>query len=111
MKKIEAIVRPERVQMVIHALLAAGDAGVTVYEAAGHGQQRSSGERPGGDEVQLRPKVMLVTVVKDHELDKIVKVIQGAAATGHVGDGKIFVTDLHDVVRIRNAEHGDKALG
>jgi nitrogen regulatory protein P-II 1 len=110
-RKIEAIIRPERVHTVINALLAAGEAGVTVYEAAGHGKQRSSADRQEDSEVTLRPKVMLVTVVKDSDLDKIVKVIAEAAGTHRVGDGKIFVTDLHDAIRIRTLEHGEKALG
>jgi nitrogen regulatory protein P-II 1 len=108
-KRIEAIIRPERVNLVIRALLAAGDAGVTVYEAAGHGKQRGHIKHP--DEVPLHPRVMLVTVVKDSELDKIVKVIVENAKTDLVGDGKIFVTDLHDAIRIRTAEHGEKAIG
>jgi nitrogen regulatory protein P-II 1 len=110
-KKIEAIIRPDRMNTVIGALLAAGDAAVTVLEAKGHGKQRSHGEHPGGEEVQLRSKVMLVTVVKGSDLNRIVKVIVEAARTDLVGDGKIFVTDLQDVIRIRDGERGEKALG
>lgn len=94
---------------VILALRAAGDLGVTVYEVAGQGRQR--GFARDNDQVELRPKVMLVTVVKDSEAEKIIKTIRETASTGKVGDGKIFVTDLNDAIRIRTAERGDKALG
>jgi nitrogen regulatory protein P-II 1 len=107
-KKIEAIIRPEKVTSVILALEAAGDLGVTVYEVAGHGRQRGFARQ--GDQVELRPKIMLVTVVKNSEADKIVKTIMDTASTSKVGDGKIFVTDLHDAVRIRTKEYGEKAI-
>jgi nitrogen regulatory protein P-II 1 len=109
-KKIEAIIRPEKANAVINALLAAGDAGVTVYEVAGHGKQRSSGERAQGHEIQLRPKVMLVTIVKDSEAAAMAKVILDAAKTDVVGDGKIFITDLSDMIRIRDSKHGEGAI-
>jgi len=109
MKKIEAIIRPEKVNTVILALEAAGDLGVTVYEVAGHGRQRGFARQ--NDQVELRPKVMLVTVVKDSNVDKIVKTIMDTASTNKVGDGKIFVTDLQDAVRIRTKERGEKAIG
>jgi len=111
MKKVEAIIRPERVQTVIGALRASGHHGVTVYEVAGHGKQRSHTEQQKDHEVQLHPKVMLVIVVKDQDLDQVLKVILETAKTKVVGDGKIFVTDLEHVIRIRTAEHGEKAIG
>lgn len=111
MKKIEAIIRPERVNSVVGALETAGYHGVTVYEVAGHGKQRSHVERQGDHEAQLRPKVMLIIVVKDHDLDPVVKVIVENAKTGMVGDGRIFVSELSDVIRIRTGEHHDKAMG
>jgi nitrogen regulatory protein PII len=111
MKKVEAIIRPERVNSVIAALGAADYHGVTVFEVAGHGKQRSHAERQGDGEVQLRPKVMLVIAVKDPELDQVVKVIMQTAKTDMVGDGKIFVTDLHEAIRIRTGERDDKAIG
>jgi nitrogen regulatory protein P-II 1 len=111
MKKIEAIIRPERVNSVIAALGTAGYHGVTVFEVAGHGKQRSHAERQADHEAELRPKVMLVIVVKDPELDQAVKVIMQTAKTDMVGDGKIFVTDLHEAIRIRTGEHNDKAIG
>jgi nitrogen regulatory protein P-II 1 len=111
MKKIEAIIRPERVNGVILALGAAGHHGVTVYEVAGHGKQRSHAEHQGDGEVQLRPKVMLVIVIKDHDMDQVVKVIMETAKTDMMGDGRIFVSDLKDVIRIRTGEHNEKAIG
>ena len=111
MKKIEAIIRPEKVNSVIWALEGAGYRGVTVLEVAGHGRQRG---HPGGEEelreVQLRPKVMLVVVVKSVDVEKIMQAIMNTAKTDRVGDGKIFVTDLSDVARIRTAERGEKAI-
>jgi len=111
MKKIEAIIRPERVNSVIAALGTAGHHGVTVYEVAGHGKQRSHAERQGDGEAQLRPKVMLIIVVKDSDLDHVVKLIMQTAKTDTMGDGRIFVSELTDVFRIRTGEHNDKALG
>jgi nitrogen regulatory protein P-II 1 len=110
MKKIEAIIRPERVNGVILALGTAGHHGVTVYEVAGHGKQRSHAERQVEGEVQLRPKVMVVIVVKDQDLDQVVKLITEAARTDMIGDGRIFVSDLKDMIRIRTGDHGDKAF-
>jgi nitrogen regulatory protein PII len=111
MKKVEAIIRPERVNSVISALGAAGYHGVTVYEVAGHGKQRSHAERQGENEIQLRPKVMLVIVVKDSDLDQILNVIMRTAKTEMMGDGRIFVSELTNVIRIRTGEKDDKAIG
>jgi nitrogen regulatory protein P-II 1 len=111
MKKIEAIIRPERVNSVISALGAAGHHGVTVYEVAGHGKQRSHAEHQGDHEVQLRPKVMLIIAVKDSDLNQVVKVILETSKTDMVGDGKIFVSELSEVIRIRTGEHNEKAIG
>jgi nitrogen regulatory protein P-II 1 len=112
MKKIEAIIRPEKVNSVIRALEGAGYHGVTVFEVAGHGRQRGHAVWSGEEqEVQLRPKVMLVIVIKTDDLEKIMKAIMDTAKTDRVGDGKIFVTDLNDVARIRTGERGEKAIG
>ena len=112
MKKIEAIIRPEKVNSVIRALEKAGYQGVTVFEVAGHGRQRGHADMSGEEqEVQLRPKAMLVVVVKSSDLDKIMTAIIETAKTDKVGDGKIFVTDLSDAARIRTAERGEKAIG
>jgi nitrogen regulatory protein PII len=112
MKKIEAIIRPEKVNSVIRALEGAGYHGVTVFEVAGHGRQRGHADLSQEDhEVQLRPKAMLVIVVKTSDLEKIMQAILETAKTDKVGDGKIFVTDLSDAARIRTAERGEKAIG
>ena len=112
MKKIEAIIRPEKVNSVIRALEGAGYHGVTVFEVAGHGRQRGHVQWPGEDqEVQLRPKAMLVIVIKDSDIEMIMKAIMETAKTDKVGDGKIFVTELSDAARIRTAERGEKAIG
>jgi len=111
MKKVEAIIRPERVNSVISALGMAGYHGVTVYEVAGHGKQRSHAERQGDHEAQLRPKIMLVIVVKDLDLDQVIKVIMQTSKTDMAGDGRIFVSELTDVIRIRTGERSDKAIG
>jgi nitrogen regulatory protein P-II 1 len=111
-KKIEAIIRPEKVNSVIRALEVAGYHGVTVFEVAGHGRQRGHADWAGEDQdIQLRPKAMLVVVIKTSDLEKIMKAIMETAKTDKVGDGKIFVTDLSDAARIRTAERGEKAIG
>jgi nitrogen regulatory protein P-II 1 len=111
MKKIEAVIRPEKVNSVILALEAAGYQGVTVFEVAGHGRQRGFADWSGAEhEVQLRPKVMLVVVIQDGDLEQIMKAIMETAKTDKVGDGKIFVTDLSDAGRIRTSERGEKAI-
>ncbi len=106
MKKIEVIVRPEKVNSVILALEAAGYLGITVYEVAGHGKRRDV-----GDEVTLRPMVKLEVAVKDSDTDKIVKLVMDTAYTGTIGDGRILISDLNEVFRIRTKERGDKAAG
>jgi nitrogen regulatory protein P-II 1 len=111
MKRIEAIIRPERVNSVISALAEAGHPGVTVFEVAGHGKQRGHVERQGDHEIQLRPKVMLVIAVKDGDLHKVLKLIVETAKTDMVGDGRILVSELTDIIRIRTGEHDDKAIG
>jgi len=112
MKKIEAIIRPEKVNSVIRALEGAGYHGVTVFEVAGHGRQRGHAAGSGDDqEVQLRPKAMLVIVIKTGDLEKIMQAILETAKTDKVGDGKIFVTDLSDAARIRTSERGEQAIG
>jgi nitrogen regulatory protein P-II 1 len=112
MKKVEAIIRPEKVNSVIRALEGAGYHGVTVFEVAGHGRQRGHAQWPEEEmEVQLRPKAMLVIVIKDGDIEMIMKAIMETAKTDKVGDGKIFVTELSDAARIRTAERGEKAIG
>jgi nitrogen regulatory protein P-II 1 len=112
MKKIEAIVRHHKVDEVKEALVAAGLQGMTITEVRGFGRQRGHTETYRGTEytVDFVPKVKIELAVADAAVDKAVSAIVGAAKTGQVGDGKIFVSDLGNVVRVRTGETGDSAL-
>jgi nitrogen regulatory protein P-II 1 len=112
MKKIEAIIRHFKVEEVKEALTKAGVQGMTVSEVRGFGRQRGHKEVYRGAEytVDFLPKVKIEAVVGDDALKAAVNAIVTAARTGNVGDGKIFVTDLADVVRIRTGESGASAI-
>ena len=112
MKKIEAIIRHHKVDEVKEALVAAGPQGMTLTEVRGFGRQRGHTETYRGTEytVDFVPKVKIELAVQDNLVDKAVSAIVGAAKTGQVGDGKIFVTDLGNVVRVRTGETGESAL-
>jgi nitrogen regulatory protein P-II 1 len=112
MKKIEAIVRPEKVDEVRRALEKAGYPGLTVTEVEGHGKQKGVTRQWRGEsyKVDLLPKVKLEVVVSDKDADRTISAISSAAKTGSVGDGKIFVSDIKDVVRIRTGDRGEEAL-
>ncbi|MBS1256404.1 MAG: Nitrogen regulatory protein P-II [Deltaproteobacteria bacterium] len=112
MKKIEAIIKPFKLEEVKENLGIVGIHGMTVIEVKGFGRQKGHTELYRGAEyiVDFLPKVKIEIVVKDEDLDKSVESIQSAAKTGRIGDGKIFVTDLEQVVRIRTGESGEKAL-
>ena len=112
MKKIEAIIKPFKLEEVKENLGVAGIHGLTVIEVKGFGRQKGHTELYRGAEyiVDFLPKVKIEIVVRDEDLDKTVDSIQSAAKTGRIGDGKIFVSDLNKVVRIRTGETGDKAI-
>jgi nitrogen regulatory protein P-II 1 len=112
MKKIEAVIRPESLDEVMNALDGAGYPGIMVTEIEGHGRQKGVKQQWRGQEykVDLLPKVKIEVVVTDKEADEIIKSISRVAKTGQVGDGKIFLTDVSDAVRIRTGERGDSAL-
>jgi nitrogen regulatory protein P-II 1 len=112
MKKIEAIIQPGKLEAVKDALLAMGIDGMTVSEVRGHGRQKGHTEVYRGHEytVDLLPKVKLEIVLPATRLDDVVRAITQAARTGKIGDGKIFVFDVGDAVRIRNDERGEAAL-
>lgn len=112
MKKIEAIVRPEKLDAVKSALDKAGIVGLTITEVRGHGVQKGITYQWKASQytLDLIPKVKLEVVVKDGDASKAVETITAAARTGAVGDGKIFVTDIADVVRVRTGEKGEKAI-
>ena len=112
MKKIEAIIKPFKLEEVKENLGLIGIHCMTVIEVKGFGRQKGHTELYRGAEyiVDFLPKVKIEIVVNDEDLDKAVESIQNAAQTGRIGDGKIFVTNLEQVVRIRTGEDGEKAL-
>jgi nitrogen regulatory protein P-II 1 len=112
MKRIEAIVRPEKLEDVKEALTSLGHAGLTVAEVKGHGIQKGITQHWRGQEytIDLLPKVCVVAVVNDHEVADVIEAICSAARTDRIGDGKIFVSPVEQVVRIRTGESGSEAL-
>ena len=112
MQKIEAIIQPSRLDAVKDALVEAGVSGITILEARGHGRQKGHTEFYRGREysVDLLPKVKLEIVVPDDLVEPTVQAILGAARTGRIGDGKIFLSRIDEAIRIRNDERGDIAL-
>jgi nitrogen regulatory protein P-II 1 len=112
MLKIEAVIQPAKLDTVKEALIEAGIEGITILEARGHGRQKGHTEFYRGREytVDLLPKVKLEMVVADGLKDKVVAAILGAARTGHIGDGKIFISKVDDAIRIRNDERGESAI-
>ncbi len=112
MKKIEAIIKPFKLDEVKEALQAIGVEGMTVIEARGYGRQKGHTELYRGAEyaVDFLPKVKLEVILEDSDLDRAVEAIEQAARTGRIGDGKIFITAIDTVVRIRTGERGSEAL-
>jgi nitrogen regulatory protein P-II 1 len=112
MKRIESIVRPDRVEAVKEALVSLGHNGLTVCEVKGHGIQKGITQQWRGEEyvIDLLPKVSVMAVVHDHEVQDCVDAVSKAARTDRIGDGKIFVSEIEQVYRIRTGEHGPGAL-
>lgn len=112
MKKVEAVVQPFKLEEVKEALKAIGIDGMTVTEVRGHGRQKGHTEMYRGQEytVDLIPKVHIEMVIPDARLDEVIDTLVAAARTGKIGDGKIFVSEAIDAIRIRNGERGDSAL-
>lgn len=112
MKKIEAIIKPFKLDDVKEALQGIGLQGMTVTEAKGFGRQKGHTELYRGAEyvVDFLPKLKLEIVVGDDQVDAALEAIQSAAKTGKIGDGKIFVTDVQNVIRIRTGETGAAAI-
>ncbi|MBC8122823.1 MAG: P-II family nitrogen regulator [Gemmatimonadaceae bacterium] len=112
MKKIEAIIRPFKLDEVKIALVNAGIIGMTVSEVRGFGRQKGQTERYRGSEytVEFLQKLKIEVVVEDELVDTVVDKITVAARTGEIGDGKIFVTPVEGVIRIRTGERNDEAL-
>src|SRR3989338_3980579 len=112
MKKIEAIIRPEKLEAVRLALGDAGCAGLMVTEIEGHGKQKGVIQQWRGEKykVELLPKLKIEVVVRDQDVERITKAIIDNAKTGEIGDGKIFISDIENAVRIRTGEKGEVAL-
>ena len=112
MKKIEAIIRPFKLDEVKEALMEEGIRGLTISEVRGYGRQKGHTETYRGSEYRIEfiPKIKIEVVVEDSKTEKVVDAILRTAKTGQVGDGKIFIYYVKDVIRIRTEESGQEAL-
>ena len=112
MKKLECIIRPHKLEEVREALDKVDVHGITVTEVRGFGRQRGHAEHYRGVEYKadFSPKLKLEILVRDDQADEATREIQNAAKTGKFGDGKIFVSDVNDIIRIRTGDHGAQAL-
>jgi nitrogen regulatory protein P-II 1 len=112
MKKIEAIIQPHKLEDVKEALKAIGVDGMTISEVRGHGRQKGHKEIYRGMEYQvdLLPKVKVEMVVSDQRASEVIQTVVNSARTGKIGDGKVFVYDVAEAIRIRNDDRGDAAL-
>lgn len=112
MKKIEAIIRPEKLENVRAALERSGYPGISITEIEGHGLQKGTVQQWRGEKykVDFLPKMKVEIVAKDQDTEKIIQAVLESAYTGGVGDGKIFVYEVNEVVRIRTRERGERAL-
>jgi nitrogen regulatory protein P-II 1 len=112
MKKIEAIIQPHKLDEVKDALIAIGVDGMTISEVRGHGRQKGHKEVYRGMEyeIDLLPKVKVELVIPDSRVDEISRALVAAARTGKIGDGKVFIFDVAEAIRIRNDDTGEAAL-
>lgn len=112
MKKIEAVIKPFKLDDVREALSEIGITGMTAIEVKGFGRQKGHTELYRGAEyvIDFLPKVMIQIVIRDEQVDSCIEAITNAARTGKIGDGKIFVSGVERVVRIRTGEEGDEAI-
>ncbi|HEY8489829.1 MAG TPA: P-II family nitrogen regulator [Dehalococcoidia bacterium] len=113
MKKIEAIIRPEKLDDVKHALAEKGFVGLNIVGVTGRGVQKGIVHAGRGGEaysVDMLPKVKLETVVADQHVEEVVGIIQKAAWTGNIGDGKVFILPVDEAIRVRTGERGEAAL-
>ncbi len=112
MKKVEAIIKPFKLDEVKDALVEIGIGGMTVTEVRGFGQQKGHTEIYRGTEyvIDFLPKIKIEVIVRDEDVEKVVETIMKTAQTGRVGDGKIFIIPVEDVIRIRTGERGEKAI-
>ena len=112
MKLVTAIIKPHRLDEVKQALLSVGVTGMTVSEVSGYGRQRGHSEVYRGAEyvVEFVPKLRLELLVDDPDVDRVIDAIVAGAATGRIGDGKVWTTQVDDVVRVRTGERGAAAV-
>lgn len=112
MKKIEAIIRPAKLDDVCNVLEKTGYSGLMITEIQGHGKQKGLVQQWRGKEykVSLLPKVKIEVVIKDQDIERTIRAIKEAAYTGEMGDGKIFISNIEDAVRIRTDERGNSAI-
>jgi|TARA_B110000467_G_C18000705_1_gene305302 nitrogen regulatory protein P-II 1 len=112
MKKVEAIIKPFKLDEIKEALNELGLQGITVLEAKGFGRQKGHTELYRGAEyiVDFLPKVKIELIIEDQQLDAAIEAIQKAARTGRIGDGKIFISSIEDAIRIRTGERGTDAI-
>jgi len=112
MKKIEAIIKPFKLDEVKAALAGAGVAGMTVSEVKGFGRQKGHTEIYRGSEytVDLLPKLKIEIIVSDQRAEEVAKAIVASAKTGKIGDGKVFISTIEEVIRIRTEERGNEAI-
>lgn len=112
MKKIEVIIRPEKLESVQRALEKVGYSGLMISEIEGHGKQKGIVQQWRGEKykVAFLPKIKIEIIVKDNEIERIIKTIVDSAKTGEIGDGKIFISPIENVVRIRTGEKGEQAI-
>ncbi len=112
MKKIEVIIKPFKLEDVKDALVEVGITGMSVYDVKGYGRQQGHSELYRGAEyvVDFLPKIKIDIVVKDEMVETVINTIVNSAKTGKIGDGKIFVSSLDEVIRIRTEERGNEAI-
>lgn len=112
MKKIEAIIRPDKLEAVVEKLSELGYSGLNYTEVQGHGRQKGMKELFRGREYEIKfiPKIKIEIVTNDNTSEKIIDAIVETAATGQIGDGKIFISKIEDVVRVRTKERGEVAI-
>lgn len=112
MKKIEVIIRPEKLEAVRSALALVGCGGLMISEIEGHGKQKGVVQQWRGEKykVELLPKLKIEAVVRDQDLERVVKTVIDNAKTGEIGDGKIFISNIENAIRIRTGEKGEEAL-
>lgn len=113
MNKVEAIIRPEKLEAVKDALAEAGFVGLNIVQVVGRGVQKGIVHVGRGSEahaIDMLPKVKMELVVRDDDTETVLHIITKAARTGHIGDGKIFVIPVADVIRVRTDERGEQAI-